>query len=167
VLCAAGAGLALYAATRVWLVEVISRPAPLPALRETHTGGELLPWLPPLALVGLAGTGAVLATLGVTRRLVGLLLSLIGLALAAGGGYGATLLDGESHLLWPVLCALGGLVAAGGGALTALRSRDWPSLGARYERRVPRPVRDERTEAVAVWDALDRGEDPTEEVSPR
>lgn len=166
-LCAVGAGLALFAATRIWLVEVVSRPAPLPVLRQTRTGGELLPWLPPLALVGLAGTGAVLATRGVTRRLVGLLLLLIGLALAAGGGYGTTLLDGESHLLWPASCALGGLVAAGGGALTALGSRDWPSLGARYERRRPRPVRDDRMEAAAVWDALDRGEDPTEETSPR
>ena len=61
-LCVAGAGLALATATRTWAVEVTLRPAPLPAVRETSTGATLLPWLPALALVGLAGAGALLAT---------------------------------------------------------------------------------------------------------
>src|SRR5690606_8421929 len=61
--CVAGAGLAAFAATRTWSVETTAR-GPLPGLRAAHTGGELLPWLPALALAGLAGAGALLATRG-------------------------------------------------------------------------------------------------------
>ncbi|MEV4755567.1 Trp biosynthesis-associated membrane protein [Micromonospora sp. NPDC049559] len=174
--CLAGAALALYAATRVWLVELTERPAPLPVLRDARTGGELLPWLPALALVGLAGGGAVLATRATARRLVGLLLLLVALGVAAGGAYGVLALDrGDGSAAWPLLCALGGLVATAGAALTAVRGQRWPTMGARYERpatsaAAPRPAegasagRDTRLDArrtVAAWDALDRGEDPT------
>ncbi|PWU49996.1 Trp biosynthesis protein, partial [Micromonospora globispora] len=86
-LCLAGAGLAFWAATRTWSVELIAR-ASLPPSRHTRTGADLLPWVSALALVGLAGGGAVLATRGRVRRLLGGLLGLLGLAVAAGGGYG-------------------------------------------------------------------------------
>lgn len=169
-LCAAGAGLAVFAATRVWSVEVTARPTPLPALRVTHTGGDLLPWLPALAVVGLAGAGAVLATRAAVRRVVAVLLLLVGLGVAGGGAYGATALDrADAGPTWPALCALGGLLAAGGAALTALRGYDWPGLGARYERRAGRGVgapigsRAGGRGTTYVWDALDRGEDPTDD----
>ncbi|MEV1287593.1 Trp biosynthesis-associated membrane protein [Micromonospora sp. NPDC049679] len=174
--CLAGAGLALYAATRTWAVEVTVRPAPLPGLRTARTGGSLLPWLPALAVVGLAGAGAVIATRGLTRRLVGMLLLLIGVGLTAGGGYGVLAVDpggaGAGAAAWPTLCAVGGLLLAGGGLVTALRGQHWPSMGARYERPPARrdgvadgPVetsgRVEGAGTRQAWDALDRGEDPT------
>ncbi|MGW4465857.1 Trp biosynthesis-associated membrane protein [Micromonospora sp. NPDC004704] len=177
-LCLAGAGLALYAATRTWSVEITPRPEPLSALRDARTGGGLLPWLPALALVGLASAGALLATRGFGRRLVGGLLVLVGLGVAAGGGYGLTAPDrGETSLHWPVLCGLGGLLVAAAGVLTAGRGHTWPAMGARYERVRPgAPAtghgasgaaatgtggRVEAGRTVAAWDALDRGEDPT------
>jgi Tryptophan-associated transmembrane protein (Trp_oprn_chp) len=176
VLCVAGAGLALFAATRTWAVEVTPRPAPLPALRDARTGGDVVAWLPGLALVGLAGAGAVLATRGLARTAVGGALVLCGAGVLAGAVPHAG--DG----LWPVLCALGGAALAAGGGLTAVRGRGWPALGARYERRAPdvagsrvlrerageeerRALRDRAPGSggtVAAWDALDRGEDPTD-----
>ncbi|SCL69422.1 trp region conserved hypothetical membrane protein [Micromonospora citrea] len=170
-LCVAGAGLALWASTRTWAVELTARPTPLPPVRDVRTGTDLLPWLPALALVGLAGGGAVLATRGRARRLLGGLLAGLGAAVTAGGGYGLfAAFDGEVSRQWPALCLVGGLLATAGGLLTALRSRRWPAMGARYER----PARDggapvardsdgrvtgRRT--TEAWDALDRGEDPT------
>ncbi|WP_329102369.1 Trp biosynthesis-associated membrane protein [Micromonospora sp. NBC_01699] len=171
-LCLAGAGLALYAATRTWSVEITTRPEPLSALRDPHTGGELLPWLPALALVGLASAGALLASRGLGRRLVGGLLVLVGLGIAAGGGYGLTAPDrDETNLLWPLLCGLGAVLVAAAGVLTVGRGHTWPAMGARYERVRPGAAptapgssdagRVDAGRTVAAWDALDRGEDPT------
>ncbi|MEU4378044.1 Trp biosynthesis-associated membrane protein [Micromonospora echinofusca] len=170
-LCVAGAGLALWASTRTWAVELTARPTPLPPVRDARTGAGLLPWLPALALVGLAGGGAVLATRGRARRLLGGLLCGLGVAMAAGGGYGlVAAFDGEVARHWPALCLLGGVLATAGGLLTALRGRRWPAMGARYERR---PAGDAAPVArgdggrvtgrrtTEAWDAMDRGEDPT------
>jgi hypothetical protein len=143
-LSAAGAGLALFAATRTWWVEVVPRPAPLPATRTAHDGGDLLP---ALALVGLAGAGALVATKGRARRWLGVLLLLNGAGVAAGGAVGLADATG-----WPLACVAGGVLLAAGGAFAAVRGARWPSLGTRYERA---PV------ATSDWDALDRGEDPT------
>ncbi|WP_327034663.1 Trp biosynthesis-associated membrane protein [Micromonospora ureilytica] len=175
-LCLAGAGLALWAATRSWSVELTVRPAPLPPVRDARSGASLLPWLPALALVTLAGGGAVLATRGRLRRVLGVLLGVLGLAVAAGGGYGLVAdVGGVVSRQWPALCLLGGLLAAVGGWWTAVRGGDWPAMGARYERPArtapeaasaqsdpggpPTPLAGRRT--TEAWDALDRGEDPT------
>ncbi|MGE5829761.1 MAG: Trp biosynthesis protein, partial [Micromonosporaceae bacterium] len=53
--CAAAAALALYAASRTWTAEVLARPAPLPPVHRTRSGGAVAPLLPALAMVGLAG----------------------------------------------------------------------------------------------------------------
>ncbi|MDQ7904574.1 Trp biosynthesis-associated membrane protein [Phytohabitans sp. ZYX-F-186] len=151
-LCLAGAGLALFAATRTWTVDVVTRPEPLPSLRTPRTGGDLLPWLPPLAVVGLAGSGAIVATRRWARRWIGVLLLLVGLGVVAGGAYGL-----RETTAWALACVAGGLALAAGGALTALRGPSWPGLGTRYERAARRRG-DRPTDA---WDALDRGEDPT------
>ena len=63
---------------------------------------------------------------------------------------------------WWLLAALGGLVVMIGGAWTVLRGATWAGLGSRYER--TRPADRDGEDAVnpvSVWDALDRGEDPT------
>ncbi|MFG1837688.1 Trp biosynthesis-associated membrane protein [Micromonospora sp. NPDC049175] len=175
-LCLVGAALALWAATRTWSVELTVRPAPLPPVRDTRSGAGLLPWLPALALVTLAGGGAVLATRGRLRQVLGVLLGVLALAVAAGGGYGLGVdVDGSVNRQWPVLCLLGGLLAAAGGFWTAARGGGWPAMGARYERPArtapraapastgspesPAPMAGRRT--TEAWDALDRGEDPT------
>ena len=53
------------------------------------------------------------------------------------------------------------LALAGAGALTVLRGRSWPGLGQRYDAPAPRPVPEGPPTERALWEALDRGEDPT------
>jgi hypothetical protein len=164
--CLAGAGLAVFAATRTWIVEEGYQVAPLPPLGLERSGADLVPWLPAVALVGLAGAGAVLATRGVARLIAGVLLSGCGLMVAVG----AAPRLGDDSVLWPAVAGLGGLVLAAAGVLVVLRGRRWPALGARYERRPPGavdpgargPDRDTGDATGEAWAALDRGEDPTD-----
>lgn len=151
--CVIGAGLALFAVSRTWLEVVSVRPAPLPPVHELKTGSALYPWLPALGLVALAGAGALLATRGLVRAAVGVLLLLCGFGLIAGAA---------GHLPggWPVTTALGGLLVAGAGGLALARGRRWPALGARYDRPAGATARAPKSGAE-LWDALDRGDDPT------
>lgn len=176
--CAAGAVLALVAAARPWAVEVAVRPPPLPELRTARSGGDLYPWLPALAWVGLTGAGALLATRGAVRRLTGGLLLLAGAGLAFGAGVGAAGpgIGGGAGAspAWPVLTGLGGVAMAAAGGAAVLLSRHWPAMSARYDRaaagrpdRAGRgagstPVARSAERPDALWDALDRGEDPTD-----
>ncbi|MFY1699260.1 Trp biosynthesis-associated membrane protein [Solwaraspora sp. WMMA2101] len=189
--CLVGAGLTWYAARQAWAVEVTVRPEPLPAVEVVRTGADVLPWLPALALVGLAGAGAVLASRGVVRRLIGALLAAVGVAVLAGA---AAVLVGVTPVArsaaetastaphWPVLAMAGALLSAAGGLTTVLRSGGWPAMGARYERTAPgatapgatatRPAVDRPEASVPkstldTWAALDRGEDPTIDDAPQ
>lgn len=163
--CLAGAGLALYAVTRVWSVTVTERPG-LSPLRDTTTGTAAEPWVAGLAVVALAGAGALLATRGLLRRALGVLLTVTGLAVAAGTIAGRAALAGGS-VAWPVAGAVGGAVIAGGGLIAARSGHRWPVMSARYDRTPastaaepagPRGPADTR----ATWDALDHGVDPTD-----
>ena len=159
--CALGALLALLALSRTWRVVTGGGPVRLPSHRLG--GGEVLPWAPAVALVGLAGAGALLALRGRWRAALGILLVLAGLPLAIGGCYAAA--AGRGSVLWSLLCALGGLLIGHAGVRTILRGAAWPALGSRYERAAEPIEYVERSgpsrSDVAMWDALDRGEDPT------
>jgi Tryptophan-associated transmembrane protein (Trp_oprn_chp) len=159
--CALGALLALVALSRTWRVVTAGGPVQLPGHRLT--GGAVLPWAPAVALVGLAGAGALLALRGRWRSALGAVLVLAGLSLAIGGSYVAV--AGRGSVLWALLCALGGLLIGHAGIRTLLRGAAWPALGTRYERAVEPVEYVERggpsRSDVAMWDALDRGEDPT------
>jgi uncharacterized membrane protein (TIGR02234 family) len=198
--CLAGAGLALYAATRVWSVQVTERPG-LPELRTTGTGADAQPWLMALALIALAAPGALLATRGLLRRLLGGLIVVVGggiavATIAARLGTDAGAATGAATL-GPIACVGGAALIVVAGLDAARHGHRWPTMGARYERRtVPPPARrpgvasepsaapgpqlppaagparedpdvgpvEGRPTAVdtrAVWDALDRGDDPT------
>jgi len=163
VACALGAGVALLAAARTW--QVVSGRGALPLPDDDLTGTDLLPWLPAVALVGLAGAGALLAVRGRSRCALGLLLAGIGLLLAGAGGWGAATASG-GHAFFPVLLGFGGLLIGYAGGCALLRGASWPALGRRYERPATEPVEyierggPSRSD-VAMWDALDRGEDPT------
>ncbi len=165
VACLAGAGLAAYAATRVWSVTVVTRPG-LSDLRTERTGADIEPWLIGLALVALAGTGALLATHGRVRRGLGVLLALTGAGVAVGAVAGRVGLNvgaaGSGGTVWPIACALGGAIIVAGGLTAARLGHRWPAMSARYERRPPPPASPETpADHRAAWDALDRGDDPT------
>ena len=160
VVCALGAALALFAAARPW--RVVS--AKLPSLPVSGT--DEVPWLSAVALVALAGAGALLAVRGRARTFLGPVLVLTAVALVGAGGYGLAHADG-SRVIYPALVGLGGLAVGYAGVRATVRGHTWPALGARYEP----PATAEPVEYVersgpsrsdvAMWDALDRGEDPT------
>ena len=166
--CALGAALALLAATRTWTVVITPRPAPATALRTARTGSDLEPWLTALALVALAGAGALLATRGRSRAAVGVVLVLSGLGVLAGGMDGLATVA-HVTVAWPVVAVVASVFIGYGGGLAAVRGQRWPAMGSRYERpRAPRtPAEDQpqyigpSASDVAMWDTLDRGEDPT------
>ncbi|MGW2222707.1 Trp biosynthesis-associated membrane protein [Nonomuraea sp. NPDC001684] len=81
---------------------------------------------------------------------------------------------------WPVVAGLGALLLLAGGVLAAVRGGRWAGMSSRYDRAAD--ATDERAGgrpgAVAatarrghedreLWDALDRGDDPTESPEPR
>ncbi|MEU4425241.1 Trp biosynthesis-associated membrane protein [Actinoplanes sp. NPDC024001] len=181
--CLAGAGLSVYAATRVWSVRVEHRTG-LSDLRTEQTGAEAQPWLVGLALVALAGAGALLATRGVVRRVLGGLLVLSGVGIAVGAVLARTGVAageaGAGAAIWPVACVLGGAIVAVGGLLAARHGHLWSAMSSRYERSTPpssstpatappgpqetsvNPADSVKsTDNRAFWEALDRGEDPT------
>lgn len=152
---AAGAALVLVAAGREWAAATVA--GPLPARPAGRSGTDLLPWLPATAWVALAGAGAVVAARGRARRLVGALLLVAGAGVVAGAAW--ALAAGGAAGGWPVTCGVGGALVGAAGAVCAARGAGWPALGGRYERRVPADPRAQRPDQL--WDALDRGEDPT------
>jgi uncharacterized membrane protein (TIGR02234 family) len=171
VACLAGAGLSLYAVTRTWSLTVEHRTG-LSDLSTARTGAGEQPWLVGLAVVALAGTGALLATRGVARRVLGGLLMLAGAGIAAGAVLARAGLDageaGAGAAFWPVAGVLGGAAIAVGGFLAARHGHRWAAMSSRYERTPSAavPVRRESSELEpadnrAAWDALDRGDDPT------
>ena len=141
--CLAGAGLALYAVTRTWSLQVIARPG-LSDLRTARTGADEVPLLVGLALVALAGAGALLATRGLVRRLLGGLLAVVGAGLIAGAVAGRAGLDagraGAGAAVWPIACVLAGGLIVFGGVRAARHGHSWPSMGSRYERRTVPPT---------------------------
>lgn len=166
--------MALLAAQQDWAVKNTSRRPPLSPLREGFSGADLVPWLPALALVALAAGAALIATRRRARRLIAGIAASCGLAIIAGAGYGLLVAPAAGRTvvtagLWPLMCLVGGLVAAAAGLLGIRHGRAWPSLGARYERgqppasgSAPRPADD----PARLWDALDAGTDPTQPSSP-
>ncbi|RCG33037.1 TIGR02234 family membrane protein [Sphaerisporangium album] len=156
------------------------------------TGGEIAPVLSPLALAALAAVVAVLATRGPWRGLVGAVLGLIGLALAgavAGGAAsssrlvslaeerttvtGADVAAVAHAWAWPVAAAAGGVMLLAAGVLAVARGARWPGMSERYDRpggasgedgrpAAGREGRAGRSAERSLWDALDRGVDPTD-----
>jgi uncharacterized membrane protein (TIGR02234 family) len=189
---AAAGALALIAGGQAWARVVVARPAPLPPIDATLSGGEAVPLVPAAGLVLLAAAVALLAVRGVLRAAIGLLIAVAGGVLAwsvfraltggldaaaadldIGGGGVTTEVPGA----WPVVAAaMAAALAVGAGGLVVLRGRSWPGMGRRYERTgAEAPSSTARTDedlaqdaAQEAWKALDRGEDPTDpEPAPR
>jgi len=162
VLALAGAGLAAIAAAMTWWSADYADPL-TGALTVTATGSDCVPELVPLALVGLAGFGAALATRGFARRVVGVVIGLCGVAVAVLSGLqfsnapaglvtqltrpadpvGAA----QLHPLGPALAVLAGVLLAAAGTLVLLGLGARRRLGSRYD--APTRAAARRTGAAA------------------
>jgi uncharacterized membrane protein (TIGR02234 family) len=186
-LCAValGGGLALLASGRAWVTVLVDRPAPLPDLSVGLTGRTLQAAVPGLAVVALAGVVALLATRGVARRIVGAVVALAGVALAVAAAGSGSVSSGEarrlvadtrtgtvldptaplglvSHHVWPVLAIVGAVLIVAGGLLAALGRTAGAGLGRRYEAPTTATGSSASGESdLALWQRLDRGDDPT------
>ncbi len=151
----AAAAVALLALGRPW-VETSVVTAGMPSQQQSVTGSEAVPWLRAVALVGLAGVAALLATSGWGRRVVGLVLLAAGAMLALGSGTaGAELLAdvasaarstaagadsaaveaavaGADGSGWRWTSTGAGLLLLAVGVAAALRGPRWPGLGRRH-----------------------------------
>ena len=181
ILAVAGAALAAVAAAVTWwsadYLDSLSGAVTIGA-----TGGATVPELIPLALVGLAGFGAALATHGVFRRVIGVVISLCGLGIAIRSGMSFATEPGALveqltrpadraggatvHPLGPVLALLGGLLLAAAGVLVVLGLGARQRMSSRYDRTTGTPTaagtRSEGTSDPSDWwKALDAGADPT------
>ena len=185
---AAAGGLALFAGGQTWATLSAVRPEPLPPVTGVLAGSAHAPLVPAAGLVLLAAAVALLAVRGSGRVAVGLLMAVTGAALAWSGlraftgGLQAAAAEVpvvvgtpvvEISAAWPAVTVVAGLVGACAGLLTVVRGRHWPAMGRRYERTGAaggRPVAASRPEtdedrAQVAWQALDRGEDPTDPTS--
>ncbi|MEX5631674.1 Trp biosynthesis-associated membrane protein [Parafrankia sp. FMc2] len=180
VACLVGSAAVLFSTGSTWVSarvqaatgagnEVVAAPLPV-----SWSGGSLAPAVTGLALLGLAGTVAIIATRRLGRIVVGVLVVLagIGIVLTAGGialdpegavrgtdEVQAVVPAGEPAILGlssgagPWFAVLGGLVLAVTGATVVARAGTWPAMSGRYQARVAAPV--------DAWDAIERGQDPT------
>jgi uncharacterized membrane protein (TIGR02234 family) len=160
-LCLLGSALVLLAVSRTWVSYRMAAAAPLPSKSFEVIGTHLAPGARALALVGLAGTAAILATRGLGRAVVGVLVT------AAGAGVMAVVIraladpdpvaPGADLGAWPYVALLGALLIGTAGLLVVVRGRSWAAMSSRYDAPADRKAIGEGS----LWEALDRGEDPT------
>jgi uncharacterized membrane protein (TIGR02234 family) len=186
---AAAGGLALFAGGQTWATLSAVRPAPLPPVTGVLAGSTHAPLVPAAGLVLLAAAVALLAVRAGGRTAVGALMTISGLALVwtAGRALAGGLRDAAAEVpvvvgtpvaevstVWPATTVVAGVLGALAGVLVVLRGRRWPAMGSRYERGTtdaggaPAPARPrtEEERAHLAWNALDRGEDPTDPAPP-
>jgi len=151
-----GAGAALLVSTRHWQSVLTPRPRPF---RDDllQVAGRTVDAAPTaLALVALAGVIAILATKGVPRRIVGVVVALAGIGLAwqsltglqaigvarartlvqdkhAGIQLGSAVPQVSVHSGWAVLSCVCGVLVLLAGVLVAWRGHRWGAMSAKYE----------------------------------
>jgi uncharacterized membrane protein (TIGR02234 family) len=175
-----GAGTALLISTRTWQTVMVDRAELVPV--TVHLTGRTLDGAgTALAIAALAAVVALLATRGVARQAVGALLAGVGIAMiwrawaaadAVGAARARSLVRQEHRgvvlgdappsvtvqAVWPWLAAASGVLVAAAGMLVLLRSRRWQALSVRYETPAAAAA---QSGDLAMWKALDRGDDPT------
>lgn len=148
-LAVAAGGLAL-AALALWGAGALPWPAGAPS------------WVGGVALLALAGIAGVVATSGILRRAVGILLVVVGLAVLVASVPGL-----RTALLGTAALVVGGLLLTATGGFVAAREPGLATFGARYDRSVDgRPAVPAADPDRAAWDALDAGRDPTVREPP-
>ncbi len=179
-----------YGATWITATVPVFRGEVTPTRLVSLTGSMLIGSGAAAGWVAAACAAGIVATRTWGRTAIGILAALAGAAagipavtfILSRGPLVTDALAGDEALevsgnAWWAIAALSGLAGMVAGAITAVRGRNWPSLSARYERPTGGTPTQERiagvesdtnrtnTSAITMWDALDRGEDPTDERS--
>jgi uncharacterized membrane protein (TIGR02234 family) len=174
----ASTGAVVVGSSRPW-VRATATIANMPEVVAEVNGTDVVPASAALGLAGLAAFGAVVATRGWARVLVGAVIA-VGMtvlllvtlwppstteavedALAArgwaGGDYATTV------VAWRWLVAVAAAVAAGCGVAVLRYGRRWATMGERYDAPVAPSTPATPTHEADVWRAIDRGADPTDD----
>jgi uncharacterized membrane protein (TIGR02234 family) len=172
--CAVGGLLILLTSGRQWAHTTLG-PSSGGTGALSVSGHQVSASIPAVAYALLALAVAVLASSGFMRRIVGMLVTFVGIlavvvAIHARGDVSHALSDQEhgatgiavhaSANAWWVLVLIGGVLAIAAGALTMLHSGAWSRMGEKYD--APTSAAPTKDPGAVTWDALDRGEDPTE-----
>ena len=176
----AGALLAWFAYGRTWQLEPPCTTSFVPRCGQPTSGAELEPAGAALALIAALTSLAVVPTRERGRRIVGVLVLLMGLTGLAVSVAARSL----SPSSWWVVATIGSILIVVGSVVTIRRSPGWPTMSSRYERGAAENV-DARVDARVdpgsnvgatpgvvsasieelgvkeAWDALERGVDPT------
>lgn len=173
VLLLIGAVGLLWSASRTWIYATTDAQG-LPGVEVAISGATVLPLVSGVGLLLLAGIAGVIATSKIVRVVVGLILLVASaVALEASVSFGlerqrsateaATAVAGAvtdvSATGWWWLAAAGATAGVVAGAMTVAFGNSWPSLGSRYQRETAAVAAP--TTSAQMWDAMDRGEDPT------
>jgi uncharacterized membrane protein (TIGR02234 family) len=164
-----GVAVVLLASSPTWLRVSIRASRTDVTLKGSSAAAAAVP----LALVAAAGLIAVALVRNWARRLLGVLIAAAGIGVliavirviadpnrvarnsSKARSAGAVV---SAHLgAPPYLAVLGGVLIVAGAVVTVLRAGTWPGPTSRYERATARAAR-----PADDWEALDRGEDPTQ-----
>lgn len=176
----AAGGLAFFAASRSWAHIRVATDG-LPSDSVDVSGTDAQPLVSALAVVIVTAALAVLASSPRVRRVVGgftVLIAVVGAAIVLLGGssldnavdraveaspaYTGTGDPDFSTSLWKYVTALGFVIAAVLGGITARLGATWPTMSSRYEAPAARPAVTEPQSDAEMWKALDEGRDPTQ-----
>jgi hypothetical protein len=160
-LAAVCAGLAVSAvalwgaSAAVWHRTAVAGRAP-----EGLTGAQVAPSLTGVALLALAGVAALVATGGVLRRMVGVLLGAAGAVVAVVAARALVVPpSGTDPTVAPLLAVGGGVLLLAVGLSVLVGEPRLARFGARYSGAATR--RPEVDPDRAAWQDLDAGRDPT------
>lgn len=167
--------VALVASGRTWGHAVITTPSET-RVSLSVSGHDAEAALPALGIGLIVLAGAILAARRWLRRVIGVVVVVLGgaviaLAVAARDDVASELTSTAQRTYavadagvaattsaWAIATMIAGALAVLAGAATAVVGHRWPALGSRYDAPAARA---ERAGESSAWDALDRGEDPT------
>ncbi|RRJ87270.1 hypothetical protein EG850_05540 [Gulosibacter macacae] len=165
-----GAGLGMLAWSQPWASASLADGG-------THEvpGSQASPETLALAMTALAGVVALAIAGRVLRLVVGALMVIVGILMAATVfPYEVAAVSLEpladaavTQTFWPILAVVAGVVIALSGMVALATGRTWPSTDRKYStsrmQDAAAPADDASTR-MDQWDALSAGDDPTEEA---